>query len=34
MIDALVEGGIDSWAALYMRDAIKVEGFYIGIATS
>ena len=33
MIDSLVEGGIDSWAALYMRDAIKVEGFYIGIAT-
>ena len=33
MNDALVEGGIDSWAALYMRDAIKVEGFYIGIAT-
>ena len=33
MNDALVEGGIDSWAALYMRDAIEVEGFYIGIAT-
>ena len=33
MINALVEGGVDSWAALYMRDAIKVEGFYIGIAT-
>ncbi len=31
-IDALVEGGIDAWSALYMRDAIKVEGFYIGIA--
>ena len=33
MTDSLSEGGVDSWAALYMRDAIKVEGFYIGIAT-
>ena len=33
MTDSLVEGGIDSWAALYMRDAIQVEGFFIGIAT-
>ena len=31
--DSFIEGGIDSWAALYMRDAINVEGFKIGIAT-
>ena len=29
--DSFTEGGIDSWAALYMRDAIGVEGFKIGI---
>ena len=33
MTDSLSEGGVDSWAALYMRDAINVDGFYIGIAT-
>ena len=31
--DSFTEGGIDSWAALYMRDAINVEGFKIGIAS-
>ena len=31
--DSITEGGVDAWAALYMRDAIKVEGFKIGIAT-
>ena len=31
--DSFTEGGVDAWAALYMRDAIKVEGFKIGIAT-
>ena len=31
--DSFTEGGIDSWAALYMRDSINVEGFKIGIAT-
>ena len=31
--DSFTEGGVDAWAALYMRDAIKVEGFNIGIAT-
>ena len=33
MTDSLSEGGVDSWAALYMRDAVNVDGFYIGIAT-
>ena len=33
LADSLTEGGMDSWGALYMRDAIKVEGFKIGIAT-
>jgi len=31
--NALIEGGIDGWGALYMRDAINVQGFMIGIAT-
>tara|TARA_Y100000590_G_scaffold141969_1_gene162841 strand:+ start:1076 stop:2221 length:1146 start_codon:yes stop_codon:yes gene_type:complete len=31
--DSFTEGGIDSWAALYMRDALNVDGFKIGIAT-
>ena len=31
--DSFTEGGIDSWAALFMRDSINVEGFKIGIAT-
>ena len=33
MTDSLTEGGVDAWAALYMRDAIGVDGFQIGIAT-
>ena len=33
MTVSLSEGGVDSWAALYMRDAVNVDGFYIGIAT-
>ena len=31
--ESLCEGGVDAWAALYMRDAIGVDGFQIGIAT-
>ena len=31
--NALTEGSVDAWGALYMRDYIKVEGFKIGIAT-
>ena len=31
--NALVEGGVDSWGALYMKDIIGVNGFNIGIAT-
>ena len=33
MANALTEGSVDAWGALYMRDFIKVEGFYIGVAT-
>jgi MFS family permease len=33
MLNALTEGSVDSWGALYMRDFIKVEGFLIGLAT-
>ena len=33
MANALTEGSVDSWGALYMRDYIGVEGFRIGIAT-
>ena len=33
IVDSFAEGAIDSWAALYMRDAILVEGFAIGLAT-
>tara|TARA_Y100000590_G_scaffold109785_3_gene125172 strand:+ start:5920 stop:7068 length:1149 start_codon:yes stop_codon:yes gene_type:complete len=33
IVDSLCEGGVDAWAALYMRDAIGVDGFQIGIAT-
>ena len=33
MTDALTEGGVDAWAALYMRDFVGAEGFTIGIAT-
>ena len=30
--NALTEGGVDSWGALYMRDIVGVQGFQIGIA--
>ena len=33
MANALTEGSVDAWGALYMRDFIKVSGFQIGIAT-
>ena len=33
MANALTEGSVDAWGALYMRDFIKVDGFYVGIAT-
>ena len=33
MTDALTEGGVDAWAALYMRDIVGAKGFTIGIAT-
>lgn len=33
MANALTEGSVDAWSALYMRDFIKVDGFYIGVAT-
>ena len=33
MANALTEGSVDSWGALYMKDFIKVNGFNIGIAT-
>ena len=33
IVDSLCEGGVDAWGALYMRDAIGVNGFQIGIAT-
>ena len=33
MVNALTEGSVDSWGALYMRDFIKVDGFLIGLAT-
>ena len=33
MANALTEGSVDSWGALYMRDFIKVDGFYLGLAT-
>ena len=31
--NALAEGGVDAWGALYMRDIVNVDGFKIGIAT-
>ena len=31
--NALTEGGVDAWGALYMRDIVQVSGFQIGIAT-
>ena len=33
MANALTEGSVDAWGALYMRDYIKVDGFHIGLAT-
>ena len=33
MTNALTEGSVDAWGALYMRDFIKVDGFLIGLAT-
>ena len=33
MANALSEGSVDAWGALYMRDFIQVDGFYIGLAT-
>tara|TARA_Y100000590_G_scaffold341092_1_gene389115 strand:+ start:49 stop:1191 length:1143 start_codon:yes stop_codon:yes gene_type:complete len=33
MANALTEGSVDSWGALYMNDYIKVQGFQVGIAT-
>ena len=33
MANALTEGSVDSWGALYMADYIKVDGFKVGIAT-
>jgi MFS family permease len=33
MANALIEGSVDAWGALYMRDYIKVDGFQIGLAT-
>ena len=33
MVNALTEGSVDAWGALYMRDFIVVDGFLIGLAT-
>ena len=33
MANALTEGSVDAWGALYMRDYINVNGFKIGLAT-
>ena len=33
MANALTEGSVDAWGALYMRDYINVSGFKIGLAT-
>ena len=33
MANALTEGSVDSWGALYMADYIQVNGFQVGIAT-
>lgn len=33
MANALTEGSVDAWGALYMKDFIKVSGFQVGIAT-
>ncbi len=33
MVNALTEGSVDAWGALYMRDFIQVDGFLIGLAS-
>ena len=33
MVNALTEGSVDAWGALYMRDFIQVDGLLIGLAT-
>ncbi|MDA1181279.1 MAG: MFS transporter [Proteobacteria bacterium] len=33
VVNALTEGSVDAWGALYMRDFIQVDGFLIGLAT-
>ena len=33
MANALTEGSVDAWGALYMKDFIQVNGFQVGIAT-
>lgn len=33
MANALTEGSVDAWGALYMKDYIQVSGFQVGIAT-
>ena len=33
MANAITEGSVDAWGALYMRDFIQVDGFKIGLAT-
>ncbi|MDC0226761.1 MFS transporter [Alphaproteobacteria bacterium] len=33
MANALTEGSVDSWGALYMSDYVQVNGFSVGIAT-
>ena len=33
MVNALTEGSVDAWGALYMRDFIQLDGFFIGLAT-
>ena len=33
MANAITEGSVDSWGALYMKDYINVSGFNVGIAT-
>lgn len=33
MANAITEGSVDAWGALYMNDYIKVNGFKVGLAT-
>ena len=33
MVNALTEGSVDAWGALYMRDFIQVNGLLIGLAS-